>query len=67
MSLKSDDELDIIFLPFVSHGHLLPMVAVAMLFAKLGATATIVTTDANTALFHTKISRDRVAGSFLSF
>ncbi|KAL4013084.1 hypothetical protein IC575_025238 [Cucumis melo] len=63
MSPKSDDELDIMFLPFVSHGHLLPMVDMAMLFAKLGATATIVTTEANAALFHTKIHRDRVAGS----
>ncbi|XP_038902239.1 LOW QUALITY PROTEIN: soyasapogenol B glucuronide galactosyltransferase-like [Benincasa hispida] len=57
------DELNIIFLPFVSHGHLIPLVDVATLFAELGVIVTIVTTDANAALFRSKIHRDSVSGS----
>ncbi|KAH7510774.1 hypothetical protein FEM48_ZijujUnG0090300 [Ziziphus jujuba var. spinosa] len=56
------DQLRIFFLPFISAGHMIPMVEEARLFAKHGVDVTVIITQANAALIHNNIDRDFRAG-----
>ncbi|XP_010672458.2 UDP-glucose flavonoid 3-O-glucosyltransferase 7 [Beta vulgaris subsp. vulgaris] len=59
-NIKDDtNQLHIIFLPYMAPGHLMPMVDIARVFANQPNTkATIITTPANAARFHSTTSRD---------
>ena len=50
--------LNVIFLPYLSSGHLNPMVDTARLFARYGASVTIITTHANALTFQNAIDSD---------
>ncbi|XWS54765.1 hypothetical protein CRYUN_Cryun10bG0117200 [Craigia yunnanensis] len=52
-------QLHIIFFPVFAHGHLIPTVDMARLFARHGVKVTIATTPINAHLFAKKIQRDR--------
>ncbi|XP_060674850.1 soyasapogenol B glucuronide galactosyltransferase, partial [Ziziphus jujuba] len=56
------DKLSMFFLPFVTAGHLIPMVDEARVFAMHGVDVIIILTQANAALFQKNIDRDFVAG-----
>ncbi|XP_010691724.2 scopoletin glucosyltransferase [Beta vulgaris subsp. vulgaris] len=51
MSLKPKDKLHIVFFPFMAHGHMIPMLDTATLFAARGIKATIITTPRNFPIF----------------
>ncbi|BAT83992.1 hypothetical protein VIGAN_04125100 [Vigna angularis var. angularis] len=51
-------QLNVIFLPYLSPGHLNPMVDTARLFARYGASVTIITTHANALTFQNAIDSD---------
>ncbi|KAH1045208.1 hypothetical protein GYH30_026419 [Glycine max] len=59
--MKTDlhaNQLNLIFLPYLSPGHLNPMVDTARLFARHGASVTIITTPANALTFQKAIDSD---------
>ncbi|KAF3438992.1 hypothetical protein FNV43_RR17267 [Rhamnella rubrinervis] len=56
------DKLKIVFLPYVTGGHMIPMVDEARVFAQHGVDVTIILTKANAALFQKSIDRDFSAG-----
>ncbi|CAI0557385.1 unnamed protein product [Linum tenue] len=49
--MASRQQLHVYFFPFMAHGHMIPAVDMAKLFASRGVTATIVTTPLNAPLF----------------
>lgn len=53
------DAVKIFFFPFVGGGHQIPMVDTARVFAKHGATSTILTTPSNALQFQNSITRDQ--------
>ncbi|KAK8668674.1 hypothetical protein V6N13_106122 [Hibiscus sabdariffa] len=55
-------QLHVFFLPFLAHGHLIPTVDMAKLFADRGTKATIVTTPANSSSFSNTIRRSKESG-----
>ncbi|KAK7395034.1 hypothetical protein VNO78_15576 [Psophocarpus tetragonolobus] len=55
-------QLNLIFLPYLSPGHLNPMVDTARLFARHGASVTIITTHANALTFQRAIESDFKCG-----
>jgi hypothetical protein len=55
-------QLNIIFLPHPTPGHLNPVVDTARLFAKHGVNVTIITTQANALLFKKSIDSDIISG-----
>ncbi|CAK9141266.1 unnamed protein product [Ilex paraguariensis] len=60
------DELNIIFVPYLSPGHMIPMIDVARLFAAHGVIATIITTPSNSLLFQNSIDHDINSGHKIS-
>ncbi|XVF67534.1 hypothetical protein PTKIN_Ptkin10aG0128900 [Pterospermum kingtungense] len=61
MATKSG-QLHIMFFPLFAHGHLIPTVDMARLFARHGVKVTIVTTPLNANLFAKTIQRERDLG-----
>ncbi|XP_043697867.1 scopoletin glucosyltransferase-like [Telopea speciosissima] len=59
--------LDMLFLPFLTPGHMLPMVNMARLLAARGVKATIVTTPSNASLFRSAIDEDTHSGLKIRF
>ncbi|WRX14641.1 hypothetical protein QQP08_007128 [Theobroma cacao] len=55
-------QLHIVFLPQLAHGHLIPTVDMARLFARHGVKVTIATTPLNAHLFAKTIQRDSESG-----
>nr|UXY92003.1 UDP-glycosyltransferase UGT5 [Glycyrrhiza glabra] len=55
---QSQQQLNVIFLPHLTPGHMNPMVDTARLFAKHGASVTIITTKANALTFQKAIDSD---------
>ncbi|RDX88089.1 Soyasapogenol B glucuronide galactosyltransferase, partial [Mucuna pruriens] len=55
-------QLHVIFLPYPTPGHLIPMVDTARLFAKHGVSVTIITTPANALIFLNAIDSDFSCG-----
>ncbi|KAJ4971676.1 hypothetical protein NE237_004775 [Protea cynaroides] len=60
-------ELDMLFLPFLTPGHILPMVNLARLLAARGVKATIVTTPSNALLCHSTVDEDTHSGLKIRF
>lgn len=55
-------QLHVIFLPFPTPGHMIPMVDAARLFAKHGVSVTIITTQSNALTFQKAIDKDFNSG-----
>ncbi|OAY39232.1 scopoletin glucosyltransferase [Manihot esculenta] len=55
-------QLHIFFFPFMAHGHMIPTVDMAKLFASRGVKATIITTPLNSLLFSKTIERNKNLG-----
>ncbi|MED6150352.1 hypothetical protein PIB30_071469 [Stylosanthes scabra] len=60
--MKMESQLNIIFLPYPTPGHMIPMVDSARLFARHGASSTIITTQANASTFQKAIDTDLELG-----
>ncbi|XLR28269.1 hypothetical protein HN51_041592 [Arachis hypogaea] len=60
--MKMEPQLNIIFLPYPTPGHMIPMVDSARLFARHGASSTIITTQANASTFQKAIDSDFESG-----
>nr|AFJ52948.1 UDP-glycosyltransferase 1 [Linum usitatissimum] len=60
--MNSHHQLHIIFLPFMAHGHMIPLLDMARHFARHGAKSTIITTPLNAPTFSDKITRDARLG-----
>ncbi|KAG4936958.1 hypothetical protein JHK82_051173 [Glycine max] len=58
MEAQSHHRLNVLFLPYPTPGHLLPMVDTARLFAKHGVSVTILTTPAIASTFQNAIDSD---------
>ncbi|KAM5549395.1 scopoletin glucosyltransferase-like [Rosa sericea] len=52
----------IFFLPYLSHGHIIPVIDMAKLFASKGIKTTIVSTPHNLSLFSKAIERSKLSG-----
>jgi len=61
-SQKSNNQLHVVFLPFPTPGHMIPMIDTARLFAKHGVNVTIITTPANASTFQKSIDSDFNSG-----
>ncbi|KAL5058251.1 hypothetical protein RYX36_029855 [Vicia faba] len=61
-SQHSHNQLHVIFLPFPSPGHMIPMIDTARLFAKQGVNVTIIATHANASTFQKTIDTDFSSG-----
>ncbi|GAU17166.1 hypothetical protein TSUD_177960 [Trifolium subterraneum] len=55
-------QLNVVFVPFPTPGHMIPMIDTARLFAKHGVNVTIITTHANASTFQKFIDSDFNAG-----
>ncbi|KAK7294781.1 hypothetical protein RJT34_17677 [Clitoria ternatea] len=64
---ESHSQLNVIFLPYPTPGHMLPMVDTAGLFAKQGVSVTIITTHANASTFRKAIDLDFTCGHPIRF
>ncbi|XP_058191459.1 scopoletin glucosyltransferase-like [Rhododendron vialii] len=62
MDSKPHYKLHIYFLPMMSHGHMIPMVEMARIFARRGVKATLILTPLNATLVSKTIDRDRELG-----
>ncbi|GAB2269606.1 hypothetical protein Dimus_004531 [Dionaea muscipula] len=62
-----DQPLDVIFIPYMAPGHMMPMVDITRLFSSHGVKATIITTAINVARFQTIIDRDVKSGRQIEF
>ncbi|KAL5705631.1 hypothetical protein ACHQM5_023910 [Ranunculus cassubicifolius] len=60
------EQLHVFFLPFMAHGHTIPLLDIARLFATRGIKSTIITTPLNVPSFSDPISRDKQAGLDIS-
>ncbi|XP_015892855.3 probable UDP-glucosyl transferase 73B6 [Ziziphus jujuba] len=60
--MNMDGKLHIFFFPFMAHGHTIPTIDVAKLFASRGCRATIITTSANAPDIIKSIERSRQSG-----
>ncbi|CAN0846386.1 Scopoletin glucosyltransferase [Linum grandiflorum] len=60
--MNSQQQLHIVFLPFLAHGHMIPLVDMARHFARHGAKSTIITTPLNAPTFSDKIMQDAQLG-----
>ncbi|KAL1290488.1 scopoletin glucosyltransferase [Arachis hypogaea] len=56
---RESSSLHIFFFPFLSHGHMIPMVDMAKLFASRGVKSTIVTTPVNASLISKAIGKSK--------
>ncbi|KAL4320106.1 hypothetical protein GQ457_18G016320 [Hibiscus cannabinus] len=61
------DPLHIMFFPHLAHGHMIPTIDLARLFARQGIKATILTTQLNTLFFSKIIQRERELGFDIDF
>ncbi|XP_045797443.1 soyasapogenol B glucuronide galactosyltransferase-like [Trifolium pratense] len=59
---SQSQKLNVIFLPYLTPGHMNPMIDTARLFAKHGVNVTIITTQANALLFKKSIDNDIISG-----
>ncbi|CAL5192398.1 unnamed protein product [Lathyrus oleraceus] len=59
---SQSQKLNVIFLPYLTPGHMNPMIDTARLFAKHGVNVTIITTQANALLFKKAIDSDLFSG-----
>ncbi|CAK8542043.1 unnamed protein product [Lathyrus sativus] len=59
---SQSQKLNVIFLPYLTPGHMNPMVDTGRLFAKHGVNVTIITTQANALLFKKAIDSDLFSG-----
>ncbi|XP_045797455.1 soyasapogenol B glucuronide galactosyltransferase-like [Trifolium pratense] len=59
---SQSQKLNVIFLPYLTPGHMNPMIDTARLFAKHGVNVTIITTQANALLFKKFIDNDIISG-----
>ncbi|GAU17168.1 hypothetical protein TSUD_177980 [Trifolium subterraneum] len=57
-SQQSHNQLNVIFVPYPSPGHMIPMIDTARLFAKHGVSVIIITTHANVSSFQKTIDTD---------
>ncbi|XP_068657128.1 scopoletin glucosyltransferase-like [Aristolochia californica] len=55
-------QLHIFFFPFMAHGHMMPMIDIAKLFAARGVRVTLILTPLNASLFQSTINRSKAAG-----
>ena len=62
-SKPDDHNLKVIFLPFLSTSHIIPIVDMARVFAMHGVDVTIITTSGNAAIFQSSIDRDSSHGN----
>jgi len=62
MKAESHDQLNVLFLPYPTPGHMIPMVVTARLFAKHGVSVTIIATQANALTFQKAIDHDFSCG-----
>nr|KYP47420.1 Anthocyanin 3'-O-beta-glucosyltransferase [Cajanus cajan] len=62
MEAQSQHQLNVIFLPYLTPGHMIPMVDTARLFSKHGVSVTIITTPANASTFQKAIDTDFSCG-----
>ncbi|KAK7294998.1 hypothetical protein RJT34_17900 [Clitoria ternatea] len=62
MESETNHHLNVIFLPYPATGHMNPMVDIARLFAKHGASVTIITTHANALTYQKAIENDLSCG-----
>lgn len=56
------NQLHALFFPFMAHGHMIPLVDMAKLFASRGLKTTIVTTPLNVPLFSKTVQRTKNLG-----
>ncbi|KAI5429286.1 hypothetical protein KIW84_034054 [Lathyrus oleraceus] len=61
-SQESHNKLHVVFLPYPTPGHMIPMIDTARLFAKHGVNVTIITTHANASTFQKTIDNDFNSG-----
>ncbi|CAI0445900.1 unnamed protein product [Linum tenue] len=61
-SLNGHNQLHVYFFPFMAHGHLIPAVDMAKLFASRGVKTTIVITPLNAAFFSKTIQKHSSSG-----
>ncbi|KAJ1387579.1 UDP-glycosyltransferase family, conserved site [Sesbania bispinosa] len=66
-SHSQPQQLHVIFVPYPTPGHMIPMVDTARLFAKHGATVTIILTEANAKTFQQVIDNDFNSGYPIRF
>ncbi|XP_062019576.1 UDP-glucose flavonoid 3-O-glucosyltransferase 7-like [Rosa rugosa] len=62
METKTDQQLHIFFLPYMAHGHTLPLIDIAKLFASHGSKSTILTTPLNAPLISKSIQSSKSLG-----
>ncbi|KAK9163846.1 hypothetical protein Syun_004748 [Stephania yunnanensis] len=55
-------QLHVFFFPFLAHGHMIPTLDIARLFAARGAKSTIITTARNATGFTSTVDRERFSG-----
>ncbi|KAK9097345.1 hypothetical protein Sjap_022842 [Stephania japonica] len=55
-------QLHVFFFPFLAHGHMIPTLDIARLFAARGAKSTIITTAGNATGFTSNLDRERCSG-----
>ncbi|CAJ2670881.1 soyasapogenol B glucuronide galactosyltransferase-like protein [Trifolium pratense] len=60
--MEESQQLHVVFVPFPTPGHMIPMVDTARLFAKHGVNVTIITTHANASTFQKSIDSDFNSG-----
>ncbi|PIA65534.1 hypothetical protein AQUCO_00100790v1 [Aquilegia coerulea] len=61
--MKSESsQLHVFFFPLMAHGHTIPMIDIAKLFAARGTKCTIITTPLNVVHFEDNIDRDKKSG-----
>jgi hypothetical protein len=62
MASESSDQLHFVLIPFMSQGHLIPMIDIAKILAQRNAVVTIITTPLNAARFNATIDRAAESG-----
>ncbi|GAU17167.1 hypothetical protein TSUD_177970 [Trifolium subterraneum] len=60
--MMESQQLHVVFVPFPTPGHMLPMIDTARLFAKHGVNVTIITTHSNASTFQKSIDSDFNSG-----
>ncbi|KAL5719511.1 hypothetical protein ACHQM5_012276 [Ranunculus cassubicifolius] len=60
------EQLHVFFLPFMAHGHTIPIIDISRLFASQGIKCTIITTPLNVPSFTEALSRDKKLGLDIS-
>ncbi|KAG9440504.1 hypothetical protein H6P81_020669 [Aristolochia fimbriata] len=55
-------QLHVFFFPFMAHGHMMPLIDIAKLFAASGVRVTVILTPVNASLFESTVDRSKAAG-----